>query len=381
MKKETRGVIKMRSIYQKWEEKIFQEFDMTGHAKYSPSKFNLYVNCPYSAKYESLKGITPESNQEAEIGTAAHDIASAKLIYGRDSNKVKDRMYNYAELGMDIHDMVKYADEYVDFVLSHIGEYSIVRVEEMLNLSQWIPNTYGTCDCIIYEPNEVTVIDYKYGRVDIPAKDNYQLIAYACGAMMAIPYKVRPETINLVIYQPRTKGNTVKTWTISYDELLTQAKLVKTQILKIDTATLSDRKASKHCQHCGNKLCPLRLKYISELLDIDTAKEFLSDAELYNFQTIKRLVTRQLQNLENDIFELYADGEIMQDYDMQYSNGRKVWTDEEKVKQILIDNEEDVLTTPSPTQLENKIGPEKLQKLGLNEYVHQTKRKKGFIVH
>ena len=175
MKKETRGVIRMRSIYQKWDNrKIFQEFDMTGQVKYNPSKFNLYVNCPYSAKYESLKGITPESNEAAEIDAAAHDIASAKLIYGKDSSKVKDRMYNYAELCINMHDIVKCADEYVDFVLSHIGEYSIVRVKEMLNLSQWIPNTYGTCDCIIYEPNEVTVIDYDYGKVDIPAKDNYQ---------------------------------------------------------------------------------------------------------------------------------------------------------------------------------------------------------------
>lgn len=372
----------MRSIYQIWKDSgLFKEYDKTGHATYSPSKFHQYANCPYSAKFEKIKGDKPKRDEAAAIGTAAHDIASTKLIHGKESSEVAEKLLHYAEDGMNAKQMNDDANDYVDFIRSQIGDYSIVRVEEMLDMSPWIDGVFGTCDCLIFDPNTLTVIDYKYGLKSVEAENNEQLIAYAVGAMIAMDNRARPKNINLIIYQPRTKGETVKVWTINYDQLLIKAHDIKKQIKKIDKATLSDRYAGNWCEYCGNRICPVKIQHIAEMLQVDTAKEFLTDGEIYGLQAVKRNVNRLLQNFENDVLQLYAEGEIMQDYEMTYTNGRKTWNDEEKVKQILTDNNMlDALTTPSPAQLERKY-PTFFQEMGLNDYVNQTKKKNGFNLH
>lgn len=377
-----RGVIVMRSIYQKWnEENLFKEFDMEGHAKYSPSKFHQYANCPYSAKFEKLKGDIPERSEAAEIGTAAHDIASAKLIYGKESDEVMKKLLQYAEEGMDANKMNKDANGYVDFVISQIGDYSIVRVEEMLDMSPWIKDVFGTCDCLIFDPNTLTVIDYKYGLKPVEAVDNEQLLAYACGAMIALDYKKRPFDINLVIYQPRARGETLKTWQINYDTLLSKAHAIKENIEKIDRATRTDRHAGPWCEFCGNKICPKRAEFIAEVLQVDTTNEFMSDTEIMGFLTAAKHARRLMDKLESDVNQLYEAGDILQEYEMTYTNGRKVWTDEDEVKEILRKHKMfDFYIVPSPAQLEKKVSQEKWDEWGLNKYIVQTKKKNGFTL-
>ena len=76
---------------------------------------------------------------------------------------------------------------------------------------------------------------------------------------------------------------------------------------------------------------------------------------------------------------MYDNGEIMQAYTMEYTNGRKTWTDEDKVKEILTENGMmNLFNIPSPAQLEKQLSHEDWDKLGFEAYTNQTKRKNGF---
>lgn len=53
-----------------------------------------------------------------------------------------------------------------------------------LDLTQWIPDSFGTADCVIIGDTDLHVIDYKYGRgVRVEVGSNEQLMIYALGAV------------------------------------------------------------------------------------------------------------------------------------------------------------------------------------------------------
>ena len=182
----------------------------------------------------------------------------------------------------------------------------------------------------------------------------------------------------MVIYQPRAIGKTIKTWTVDFETLREFAIRIKRGIERVDKATIIDRHVGTWCEYCKNRICPKKIEHIASLLQIDTAKEYLSDTEIYGLQSSKRAVIRLLNNFYDDVMDMYDSGEIMQAYTMEYTNGRKTWTDEEKVRKVLTESGMlDAFLTPSPSQLEKKY-PDFIEKMGLNEYINQTKKKSGF---
>lgn len=371
----------MRSKLQRWDDNLFKEFKPeTPHAEYSPSKFHRMVNCPWSERYEPDKGTQPTESKEITLGILAHKLAAYKLRYKYTKNDIEliSRHLISDITQEDFNLMDKLTDEYVEYIAGKIGDYSIVRVEEPLDMSSWIEDTFGTCDCLIFNPNELTIIDFKYGLKEIDAIGNEQLIAYAVGAMCAIDWRARPEKINLVIYQPRTNGNTIKWHKISYEKLLDEAKRIKEGLAKIKTATLADRNAGDFCEYCYNKVCPLKIKRIQDILSIDFKSEFISDEEIIMLQAVKREVNRLLKQFDDGVDELYEDGKILKNYKLMYSPGRKEWTDTEAVKQILEENSIDALITPSPAQLLKMLTAEQVDELQLQKYINQTKKKKGY---
>lgn len=123
-------------------------------------------------------------------------------------------------------------------------------VEIKLDLSFVIPESYGTADCLIYNNNELYVVDFKYGRgVLVSAKNNEQMLIYAIGCVDR--FKLRPEKITLIIYQPR-KSN-ISEWTLSIFEL----EKFKNDILR-PTAQIAhqgkgERKKGDWCKFCKHK--------------------------------------------------------------------------------------------------------------------------------
>lgn len=189
---------------------------MSKHAFLSPSGSHRWLNCTPSALLESKfpGGIS----SAAEEGTAAHAFCEHKLkkaLRRRSKRPVSD---------YDSDEMQEYTDSYVDYVLEQIEvakqtcKDPMVLIEQKVDFSEYVPDGYGTADCIIVSDDTLQIIDFKYGLgVLVDAEQNTQLMCYSIGALNIFDSLYDIKQVTMHIFQPRREN--VQNWTIPVDEL------------------------------------------------------------------------------------------------------------------------------------------------------------------
>ena len=189
---------------------------MSDHAVLSASGAHRWLNCLPSARLE-LEFVNNESSAAAE-GTAAHALCEHKLkkaLHMRSKRPVS--VYNSDE-------MEEHSDAYVEFVMEQLelAKQSctdpLILIEQRLDFSCYVPQGFGTGDCIIIADKKLHIIDFKYGMgVLVDAVDNPQMKLYALGALDIYDSLYDIEEVSMTIFQPRREN--VSTWTIPVKEL------------------------------------------------------------------------------------------------------------------------------------------------------------------
>lgn len=186
------------------------------HAVLSASSSHRWLNCNPSARLE-LEFENKETDAAAE-GTAAHALCEHKL---RKALKMRSRKPTSQ---YDSDEMDEHTDGYVAFVLETLEEAKnvctdpIILIEQKLNFSRFVPDGFGTGDCIIISDSTLHIIDFKYGQgVLVEAEHNPQMMLYALGALEIYDGLYDIEQISMTIYQPRREN--ISTWTIPVSEL------------------------------------------------------------------------------------------------------------------------------------------------------------------
>ncbi|MCY6957584.1 DUF2800 domain-containing protein [Clostridium brassicae] len=189
---------------------------MSDHAVLSASGAHRWLNCLPSARLE-LEFVNNESSAAAE-GTAAHALCEHKLkkaLHMRSKRPVS--VYNSDE-------MEEHSDAYVEFVMEQLelAKQSctdpLILIEQRLDFSCYVPQGFGTGDCIIIADKKLHIIDFKYGMgVLVDAVDNPQMKLYALGALEIYDSLYDIEEVYMTIFQPRREN--VSTWTIRVEDL------------------------------------------------------------------------------------------------------------------------------------------------------------------
>lgn len=189
---------------------------MSNHAVLSASGSHRWLHCLPSARLE-LEFENKESNAAAE-GTAAHALCEHKLrkaLHMRSKRPVSD--YNTDE-------MEEHSDAYVQFIMEQLVAAKqsckdpLVLIEQRLDFSCYVPQGFGTGDCIIIADKKLHIIDFKYGMgVLVDVVENPQMKLYSLGALEIYDSLYDIEEVSMTIFQPRREN--VSTWTISVDEL------------------------------------------------------------------------------------------------------------------------------------------------------------------
>lgn len=189
---------------------------MSNHAVLSASGAHRWLNCLPSARLE-LEFANNESSAAAE-GTAAHALCEHKLkkaLHMRSKRPVS--VYNSDE-------MEEHSDAYVEFVMEQLelAKQSctdpLILIEQRLDFSCYVPQGFGTGDCIIIADKKLHIIDFKYGMgVLVDAVDNPQMKLYALGALEIYDSLYDIEEVSMTIFQPRREN--VSTWTIRVEDL------------------------------------------------------------------------------------------------------------------------------------------------------------------
>ena len=178
---------------------------MSKHALLTASGSKRWLSCPPSARLEA--SFEEKETMAAAEGTAAHSLAEYKL-----KRKLhyycKRPVSEYEDAAMDEH-----TDDYAAYVMGIIADMEnagadpMVFIEEHLDLSSWVPESFGTADCIVIGDEILHIIDLKYGAgVPVEAEGNSQMMLYALGALHKFGFLYDVRTVAMTIYQPRREN-------------------------------------------------------------------------------------------------------------------------------------------------------------------------------
>ena len=301
------------------------------HAILSASSSHRWLNCNPSARLE--QEFEDQETEAAAEGTAAHALCEHKL---RKALKLRSKkpISQY-----DCDEMDDYTDRYVQFVLEQLAQAKLtcpdpqVLIEQRLDFSCYVPDGFGTGDCLIIASPRLHVIDFKYGMgVLVDAYRNPQMMLYALGALRIFDCLYDITEVSMSIYQPRREN--ISTWTISVDELMDWAE--NTLRPKADLAYKGEGEYSpgSWCQFCKAAVkCRARAEAKLDLARFEFAKPpLLTDTEIE--EILGKL--DDLTKWANDILAYAQDaainhGKEWAGYKLVESRTNRKYTDEEAV--------------------------------------------------
>lgn len=197
------------------------------HAPVGPSKAAQWMACTPSIRME--EGMPDKGSPYAAEGTLAHRLGELLL---RERWEGLDITAELAEVQADplySNEMREHMDGYAAFVEERMAEAKSrcpdprIFIEQTVRFEEYIPEGFGTADCIILADGLMDVIDLKYGSgVPVSAEDNPQMKIYGLGSYLALSWAYDLPTIRLTIYQPRR--DSVSVWSISAEDLLAWAE-------------------------------------------------------------------------------------------------------------------------------------------------------------
>ncbi|CDG04263.1 DUF2800 domain-containing protein [Lactococcus lactis] len=284
------------------------------HAVLSASSSNRWLHCPPSVRLsESFEN---KSSEFAKQGTDAHELCEFKLhqLLGDAGIDPTPNLAYYDE------EMEVCATAYATYVMEELNKAKqvskdpIVIVEQQLDFSRFVPEGFGTGDCLIIADETLSVIDYKHGLgVLVDAYENPQMMCYALGALELFDGIYDISQVKMTIFQPRREN--VSTYTIQKEELMQWGNDVLTPAAKLAFNGEGEFQCGKWCGFCPAKYsCKARAEYNLELVK----KEF-REANLLSDDEIEEVLVKvdNLVSWANDIKE----------YALKQALNGKIWAD------------------------------------------------------
>ena len=252
---------------------------MSKHAILSASGAHRWLNCTPSARLELE--FDDNSGEAAAEGTAAHALSEHKL---RKALKMRSKK---PVSPYDSDEMDNYTDGYVEYVLEVIEQAKqtcsdpIILIEQRLDFSKYVPDGFGTGDCVIIADGTLHIIDFKYGQgVLVSAEDNPQMKLYALGALGLFDGIYDIEMVLMTIYQPRREN--ISTSTVSKESLYRWAEEVLKPKAELAFAGDGNYCPGEWCQFCRAAVkCRARAEAKMKLATFEFAlPPLLSDEEI-----------------------------------------------------------------------------------------------------
>ena len=244
---------------------------MSSHAILSASSSKRWLNCPPSAKL--CAEVEDTTSEYAREGTDAHTLCEYKVksMLGIKMQDPTDSLSYYNE------EMERCTNDYASYVMEVIEDAKnyckdpLVLIEQRLDFSRFVPEGFGTGDCLIIADKKLYIIDFKYGKgVEVESEDNSQMMCYAIGALELFNSLYDIEEVCMVIYQPRIENISVSNMSVT--ELYSWAENTLKPIAELAYEGKGEFKAGEHCQFCKVKAtCRKRAEYNLELAKYDFA--------------------------------------------------------------------------------------------------------------
>lgn len=346
------------------------------HALLSASSAHRWLECPPSAV--AAEAYPSQDTEFTREGTLAHEVAEwvARVVVEKNRRDWPGRTAAWVE-GVKpegaTHEMVDCANEYADYILEQIkSDDAMVLLEQRVDFSPWVPDGFGTCDCIIIQNDVLTIIDYKYGQgVAVSATDNPQMKLYALGALNDYGFALDVTRVEMHIFQPRI--NNVSKDTQEVDDLLAWAEKTVRPIAQKAAKGKGTYSAGEHCRFCPHagrcrKLAQTCTEYV-ETHDLRVAMPVLAPHEVADVLRMEPLISLWIKRVKDQALTSLLNGQEIPGYKVVEGKlGNRKWSDELKVAAALDAagySREDYTETKlcSPAAMDKAIGKKKVAEL------------------
>lgn len=362
---------------------------MSSHALLSPSSAHRWLNCPLAPRLEAT---LPEKPSEyAREGTTAHSVCevSAKLHF----KKIKKTEYNKVikKLKADEQwddEMLRTAEGYVEHLANNAMRFQhepYVAFEVRVDISDYVPDAFGKCDCVMFGEDTLIITDYKHGKgVPVAAEENPQLMLYALGALKLY----RPlfgdaiKKVEICIDQPRL--STYESWTVETEKLLEWGAGIKPKA-QAAFMGVGEYHSGDWCRFCrANGICKAQAQQQTSAFDdfaeaVGNPSALLTPEEMSAILERGKFLAEWYKTIQDKALELMLDGGKIPGYKVVEGRSQRVWTDQDKALEKLQASgvERAVIYDSVPktlAQLEKLLGTAKFGEL-VGEFVFKPQGK------
>lgn len=228
----------------------------TQHALLSASGAHRWLHCTGSPLLE--KDFPDSTSVYAQEGTLAHELCELKLmvytgeITKRKLTSMKNKLMK-SELWQP--EMESTSEAYLDYIKDITMSYTVkpvILTEKKVDFSQYVPEGFGTADCLILAGDTLHVVDYKHGKgVVVDADHNPQMMLYALGAMSELSLLYRFKFVHMTIVQPRVSN--ISEFTMTADELIEWGEKVVKPKAEAAMSGKGEFEAGDWCRFCRAK--------------------------------------------------------------------------------------------------------------------------------
>lgn len=366
------------------------------HALLSASGASRWLACTPSAKLEDEYGERKSSPYAAE-GTLAHELAELYIrkdilhtISEADFDSKLEEIMSNELFNEEMLDMVPIYTEYCEGQLISAKTeniFAVMEIEQKLDLTEYVPDSFGTADCVIINDSVLEVIDLKYGKgVPVYAEWNKQLMLYGLGALRKYDTFYDIEQVKLTIVQPRISN--ISSFDISVEELRNWAEEELKPRAQLAFKGEGELVAGDHCKFCAVKnKCRKLYEQQLEIAKYDFKEpSLLTDEEIADI--LKR--TPQLTEWANSILAYAQEKAITENkkwpgFKLVEGCSVRKWVDEDTAMQAIFArcpelSEDEVLETKlkTLTSIEKLLGKKRFADI-LNDVVIKPEGKPTLV--
>jgi CRISPR/Cas system-associated exonuclease Cas4 (RecB family) len=285
------------------------------HSLLSPSSAERWMNCTGSVKLvESLQEVDKQDSAFADAGAVLHDQIK-QFVENNFKGKVDPKINLYTQF---LETLRHFGNLYVEITLmdapDHNGKYAI----------------FGTPDAFLVKDEDIIVVDYKSGFVDVTPEHNYQLSIYAA----LIEQKFLKPVTKFIIVTPTES----REWSVPEGYVKSFWEAVKhTQKLIAHNAV--HLKTGFWCQFCPAKnSCPEYLPKAISQVELET--NILQPLATLGVEQLERIVINKsklinyIEAAQEKLLKMAQLGVSLENFELGSSHTRRKWKNDIELEKL-----------------------------------------------
>lgn len=351
------------------------------HAVLSASSANRWLHCPPSVRLS--EGYMDKASVFAMEGTSAHELCEYKLrsALGMEAENPTENLDFYNT------EMEECAEGYATYILGLVEKAKetcsdpVVMVEQRVDFSRYVPEGFGTADCIIIADETLNIVDYKHGKgVEVSAEDNPQMKLYALGALELFDCLYDISKVQMTIFQPRLSN--VSVFVMDKADLLNWANDELTTKAELAFEGKGELCCGEWCKFCKAKSnCKERARVNMEMAQYEFRKSsLLTDEEVVKILSRIDELTSWASDVKNFALEQAVRGKQWPGWKVVEGRSNRKYTDEGAVAQVVKNSgynpyDEKIMGITNMTKM---LGKEKFNEL-LGDFVERPQGKPTLV--